>query len=93
MSRREARDARAAIRWIVGSSIVEAGAVFTPLQRKIRSSTRQFGRNGDSFNCKVPMGGGWGCGVDGNAGDVKTGFTVILICLLDGPAMELILGN
>lgn len=39
------------------------------------------------------MGGGWGCGVDGNAGDVKTGFTVILICLLDGPAMELILGN
>ena len=93
MSQREARDARAAIRWIVGSLIVEAGAVFIPLQRKIHSLTWQFSQKGDSFSCKVPTGGGWRCGDGSDTGGVRTGLTVILICPLDDLVMELISGN
>ena len=93
MSWREARDARATIRWIIGSSIVEAGAVFIPLQRKICSLTWQFSQKGDSFSCKALTRGGWRCGDGSDTGGVRMGFTVILICLIDGLAMELISGN
>ena len=93
MSQREGHDTKAAIRWIIGSLIVEAGAVFIPLQRKIHSSTWQFSQKGDSFSCKVLTGGGWRCGDGSDTGGVRMRLTVILICPLDGLVMELISGN
>lgn len=43
----ELQDASSAIAWMAGMSITANGGVFTPLQRKIRSSALQAGHNGD----------------------------------------------
>ena len=71
----------AAINCMVGLLIVEASGVFTPRQRKMRSSARQCGRKGELFNCKgVAVASDWVAG-EGETG-MKAGAAMILICLL-----------
>ena len=82
-----------AINCKVRSLIVEAGAAFTPFQRKTWSSARQWGQKGDSFNCNWPPEGGRECSVCGASGSVKTGATMVLVFLLGDLAVGWIFGH
>ena len=89
MSRSEARVAKVAMSSMVGSLIVDVGAVLTPFHRKIRSSARQGGRSGDEMSCK-----GWTKVVDSCAtcdwfGGINMGATMISVCLTNGLVAKL----
>jgi hypothetical protein len=77
------------MRRIVGSLIVDAGAVLTPFQRKMHSSAQQLGWKGDGLSCRRVPGDAAGWSVGACSDDVNIGATTILICLKDGSVKEL----
>ena len=77
------------MRSMVGSLIIDAGAVLVPFHRKMHSSARQGGQSGDEVRCRGWLGVVDGCVTVEWYGGVKTGATMISFFPTDGLVAEL----